>query len=170
MGSESVKADDPMLLNAVGFVRSDYHHYDKVPHRHGGRGWTAGSSEIELLPQHAAKLGGLDGYSHLIVVYWIHRAREWRMPKDHAKPPQVKLFATRMPKRPNPIGLSVVELVSFSREEGKLEVRGLDALDETPVLDIKPYIPYFDSYQEATVPDWLTEHIERFHEHHDHDH
>lgn len=171
MSAEQVAIYDSVTMAPVGFVRSRYRSYDEVPHRHGEKGWTAETSQIELLPQHARKLGGLDGYSHVIVVYWIHRAREWRMPKDHAKPPQVKLFATRMPKRPNPIGLSVVEILSFSPEEGLLKVKGLDALDETPVLDIKPYIPHFDSFSEASVPDWLKQHIECFHhEPHGHGH
>lgn len=81
------------------------------------------------------------------------------MPKDHHKPPWAKVFATRMPARPNPIGLSVVELLGFSTETGELFVRGLDAVDGTPVLDIKPYMPHFDSYPEATIPDWVAEHI-----------
>ena len=161
----------------IGFIRSKYRRYDEVPHRHGEKGWTDEVSKIELVPHHAKKLGGLDGYSRVIIIYWIHRAREWRMPNYHVKPPRVKLFATRMPKRPNPIGLSVVEVVSFSPEEGLLTVRGLDALDETPVLDIKPYIPHFDSYPDASVPEWLDEHVRLFHheddghEHgHGHDH
>ena len=168
MSAERVETCDSVSMAPIGFIRSKYRHYDDVPHRHGEKGWTAETSEVELLPRHARKLGGLDGYSHLIVIYWIHRAKEWRMPKDHAKPPHVRLFATRMPKRPKPIGLSVVEMLSFSAEKGLLKVKGLDALDQTPVLDIKPYIPHFDSFPNASVPDWVRKHIEHYHEHHDH--
>ena len=81
------------------------------------------------------------------------------MPKDHNKPPHVKLFATRMPVRPNPIGISVVELLDFSTDTGQITVKGLDALDCTPVLDIKPYIPNFDSYSNACVPEWVRSHL-----------
>ena len=87
------------------------------------------------------------------------------MPKDHGKPPDVKLFATRMPTRPNPIGLSVVKLIDFSPETGKITVGGLDALNESPVLDIKPYIPNFDSVPSATLPDWVKRHLVKHHHH-----
>jgi tRNA (Thr-GGU) A37 N-methylase len=82
----------------------------------------------------------------------------------------VKVFATRMPVRPNPIGLSVVELLEFSPATGELVVRGLDAVDGTPVLDIKPYIANFDSLPDATVPEWVAEHLNsHFHAGHVHE-
>jgi tRNA (Thr-GGU) A37 N-methylase len=105
----------------------------------------------------------LEGYSHIIVLFWVHKAREWKMPKEHKKPPYVKIFATRMPVRPNPIGLSIVELLDFSADSGEVIVKGLDALDGTPVIDIKPYIPDFDGYPEAGVPDWVRCHLDSCH-------
>jgi len=77
-----------------------------------------------------------------------------------------------MPVRPNPIGVSVVELLDFSADSGEIIVKGLDALDGTPVLDIKPFIPNFDSYPEACVPDWVKEHLDSHHHgaHHHHSH
>ncbi len=149
------------VVRAVGHVRSGYAGPGDV--RHVRRGWTEDMSRIVLSPGRGTKLSGLRGYSHIIVVFWIHRVREWRMPKDHNKPPWVKVYATRMPARPNPIGLSAVELVDFSTETGEIFVRGLDAVDGTPILDIKPYIPHFDSYPEATIPDWVAEHLESHH-------
>jgi len=74
------------------------------------------------------------------------------------------------PVRPNPIGMSVVELVDFSPETGELTVKGLDALDGTPVLDIKPYMPNFDSYPDACIPNWLTEHLNSHHHGYGHGH
>ena len=142
--------------------------------RHGLTGWTADTSQIHFLPRYTKALSGLQGYSHIIVLFWVHKAKEWKMPKDHHKPPQVKLFATRMPVRPNPIGMSAVELLDFSTDTGQITVKGLDALDGTPVLDIKPYIPNFDSYSNACVPDWLKEHLNSHHHnghrHHNHTH
>ena len=85
------------------------------------------------------------------------------MPKGHHKPPHVKVFATRMPVRPNPIGVSVVKLLDFSADTGEIVVKGLDALDGTPILDIKPYIPNFDSCPDACVPDWVKEHLNSHH-------
>lgn len=68
--------------------------------------------------------------------------------------------------RPNPIGLSVVELMDFSPDSGRVAVKGLDALNGTPILDIKPYIPNFDSYPEASLPEWVGRHlIEHQHQH-----
>ena len=64
-----------------------------------------------------------------------------------------------MPARPNSIGMSVVELLDFSVDTGKITVKGLDALNGTPVLDIKPYIPNFDSYPKASVPEWVGQHL-----------
>jgi tRNA-Thr(GGU) m(6)t(6)A37 methyltransferase TsaA len=144
-------------VRPIGYVRSDYAEPDSVPHTHDA--WTADESRIQLLPRYAGALGGLKGYSHIIVLFWVHRARDWKMPKHHHKPPHVKVFATRMPVRPNPIGLSAVQLVSFSPQTGEVVVRGLDALDGTPVLDIKPYIPNFDSYADAQVPQWVARHL-----------
>jgi len=141
----------------IGYVRSAYVQPDEVQHSHTG--WTEDASRIQLLGRHASALKGLEGYSHVIALFWVHRAREWKMPKDHHKPPHVKVFATRMPVRPNPIGLSVVELLGFSAQTGEVLVKGLDALDGTPVLDIKPYIPNFDSYSDAKVPEWVSRHL-----------
>ncbi len=148
-------------VRPIGYVHSAYTQTEDVAHTHTG--WTADTSQIHLFPRYAKGLGGLQGYSHIIVLFWVHKAKEWKMPKDHHKPPHVKLFATRMPVRPNPIGMSVVELLDFSTDTGQITVKGLDALDGTPVLDIKPYIPNFDNYSNACVPDWLKEHLNSRH-------
>jgi len=158
-GDESAQtAEEKFVVRAIGHVRSSYAQPGDVPHTHDG--WTHGVARIKLLARHAGALGGLKGYSHVIVLFWVHRAREWKMPKYHNKPPHVKVFATRMPVRPNPIGMSVVRLIDFSTETGELLVEGLDALDGTPVLDIKPYIANFDSCPDAQVPQWVARHLE----------
>lgn len=169
-------------LHPIGQIESEYHSFGEVPHPHGTVGWNEDTSTIALYPEHAGKISGLDGYSHIIVLFWIHKSSEWTMPEhdhhdshdshdshDHSdhhqhhnhshKPPHVKVFATRMPVRPNPIGLSVVELMDFSPDSGRVVVRGLDALNGTPILDIKPYIPNFDSYPEASLPEWVGVHL-----------
>ncbi len=148
---------DSFSTRPIGYVQSAYAQTKDVPHTHTG--WTEDVSHIRLLPKYAKGLGGLTGYSHIIVLFWVHKAKEWKMPKDHCKPPHVKLFATRMPVRPNPVGMSVVELLDFSTDTGEVTVKGLDALDGTPVLDIKPYLPSFDSYPKACVPDWVRQHL-----------
>jgi tRNA-Thr(GGU) m(6)t(6)A37 methyltransferase TsaA len=148
-------------IRPIGYVQSGYVQTEEVAHTHNG--WTEDISRIYLLPKYARGLGGLKGYSHVIVLFRVHKAKEWKMPKVHYKPRHVKIFATRMPVRPNFVGLSAVELLSFSAETGEIVVKGLDALDGTPVLDVKPYIPNFDSYPKANVPDWVRDHLNSHH-------
>jgi len=166
-GQKETATATAFTVRPIGYVRSAYSHLEDVPHPHSA--WTDDVCRIRLLRRHAGGLGGLEGYSHIIVLFWVHRSHGWKMPKHHHKPPHVKVFATRMPVRPNSIGLSAVELLEFSPDEGELVVRGLDALDGTPVLDIKPYIPNFDSRPDARLPQWVAEHLaSHFHGGHEH--
>lgn len=113
---------------------------------------------LEILPRWAAAIEGLEEYSHLIVVVWLHHARRPRegnrlRPEGRAEMPEVGAFATRTPRRPNPIGLSTAR---FLRRDGDtLWVTGIDAWPGTPILDIKGYTPQDDLRQDAIVPDWL---------------
>ena len=155
----------------IGHVVSPYGAPSEV--RHLRDQWTGDVSTIRLSRRYRGLLGGLEGYSHVLILFWIHRAREWKMPKDHNKPRHVKVFATRMPVRPNPIGVSAVELLACSTETGEITVRGLDAVDGTPILDIKPYIPNFDSLPHASIPPWVEEDLDSHHHGHggdDHSH
>ncbi|MCW3475641.1 tRNA (N6-threonylcarbamoyladenosine(37)-N6)-methyltransferase TrmO [Limobrevibacterium gyesilva] len=102
-------------------------------------------------------LQGLDGFSHLILLYWMDHAREAELvftPPFDTQPRGV--FATRAPRRPNPIGLSVVAFDGFDAP-GRLRVRYLDCLDGTPLLDIKPYLPTTDAEPDADMG-WLARH------------
>ena len=116
------------------------------------------TSEVVVNPGLTGALDGLEGFSHIIVLYWMHLAtREKKRLKTHPMgrqdvPPQ-GLFATRSPNRPNPIGKATVRLLE--RRGNILKVQGLDAIDGTPVIDIKPYIPGYDSAAGATTPDWV---------------
>jgi len=126
-GNLKTPVSESFTIRPIGHVQSAYTKTGDVPHTHTG--WTADISRIQLFPRYAGGLGGLKGYSHIMVLFWVHRAKEWKMPKNHQKPPHVKLFATRMPVRPNPIGVSVVKLLDFSADSGEVIVKGLDALD-----------------------------------------
>jgi len=159
--NSNVATSESFEVRPIGHVQSAYTKTSDVAHTHTG--WTADTSRILLLPKYSRGLGGLKGYSHIIVLFRIHRAKEWKMPKYHNKPPHVKVFATRMPVRPNRICISTVRLLDFSPQTGEILVEGLDALDGTPVLDIKPYIPNFDSYPDASLPDWVKEHLNSHH-------
>ena len=102
-------------------------------------------------------LEGIESFSHIFVIYWLHLVSEdsRRIYKVHPKGkrdlPLVGVFSTRSPNRPNPIGLTLVELLA--RRSNILTVRGLDALDETPVLDLKPYSRH-DKAENFKAPDW----------------
>jgi tRNA-Thr(GGU) m(6)t(6)A37 methyltransferase TsaA len=113
---------------------------------------------LQILPRWAAALEGLEEYSHLIVVLWMDRARRARhgnrlRPEGRMDMPEVGAFATRTPKRPNPLGLSTPRLLR--RDGATLWVTGIDAWPGTPILDIKGYTPRDDLRLDAAVPDWL---------------
>lgn len=113
---------------------------------------------VELDPAYAAGLKDLDGFSHIILLYHFHRSTGYALRvRPYLDDEERGLFAVRAPRRPNPIGLSVVEL---ERIEGNvLYVRGVDMLDGTPLLDIKPFVPAFDS-PVATRIGWLAGRVE----------
>jgi tRNA-Thr(GGU) m(6)t(6)A37 methyltransferase TsaA len=119
---------------------------------------TGTETALEILPRWADALDGIEGYSHLLVMFWLDRARrarksKGRRPEGREEMPEVGLFATRTPRRPNPIGVSVPRLLR--REGTTLWVTGIDAWPGTPILDIKGYTPRDDLRADATVPDWL---------------
>ena len=118
-----------------------------------------GISRIRIFDAFREGLDGLDTYSHIIILYWFHlrdteaeRSVLTVVPRRHPEAPEVGVFSSRSPSRPNPIGLCVVELVK--REEDILSVKGLDALDGSPIIDIKPYSPRADSVPSAVIPPW----------------
>ncbi len=146
-----------VILRPIGVVRNRV----KEPMRHG---WEEVRSRIVLRRELAEALLGLDGYSHIQVLFWPHQVPEEvrgskpRLhPLDDPANPLQGVLATRSQIRFNPILASVVPLLRV--KDNVLEVRGLDAVDGSPVLDVKPYIPYHDSIPEAKVPQWV---IERF--------
>jgi tRNA-Thr(GGU) m(6)t(6)A37 methyltransferase TsaA len=98
---------------------------------------------VEVFPEYADGLQDLEGFSHIILLYAFHESNGYSLLVKPFLDDQLRgLFATRYPARPNPIGLSVVRLVA--RKNILLQVEGMDMLDGTPLLDIKPYVPDFD--------------------------
>jgi tRNA-Thr(GGU) m(6)t(6)A37 methyltransferase TsaA len=138
-----------ITLKPIGIVRSEIK--ERTRHYSGDV-----VSEIVVDSSLAEALDNLDEFSHIIVLYWIHKSPNRKPVKIHPRGnPEIKLmgvFATRSPDRPNPIGKSTVRLLE--RRENILKVRGLDAIDGSPVLDIKPYIPGYDSVDDARAPSW----------------
>ena len=124
----------------IGYVRSRYKSTQEVPKGLGAKHDAEGT--LDILPQFELGLTDIEGFSHLIVLWVFHRlSAEDRLeligtPPSDNRPHGV--FATRSPRRPNPIGFTVVE---FVRREGRsLHVQGVDMLDGTPILDLKPYL------------------------------
>lgn len=123
------------------------------------QGWGAVEAVIELDPAYRGALRGLEEFSHAVIVCLLHRARyqpelhRVRRPRGQADMPEVGIFAQRAKDRPNPIGLTTVEIVAVGQD--RLTVRGLDAVDGTPVLDIKPYYPVYDRVESPRVPEWV---------------
>jgi tRNA-Thr(GGU) m(6)t(6)A37 methyltransferase TsaA len=115
-------------------------------------------SKIVIDERFSQALDGIEDFSHIFVIFWMHQimANEKTVlqvhPRGRLDVPLVGVFATRSPRRPNPVGLTLVELVE--RDANVLWVRGIDAFDETPVLDIKPYDDW-DSAADFRVPEWL---------------
>ena len=101
------------------------------------------AGQVEVFEEYATGLEDLEGFSHIILLYVFHRSSGFRLkvqPFLDSRPHG--LFSTRYPCRPNPIGLSIVRLVN--RRGRWLDIEGVDVLDRTPLLDIKPYVPEFD--------------------------
>ncbi|HEU4760615.1 MAG TPA: tRNA (N6-threonylcarbamoyladenosine(37)-N6)-methyltransferase TrmO [Dehalococcoidia bacterium] len=126
------------------------------------RDWREVTSRIVVRPELADALLGLDSYSHVFVLFWPHRvpesvrgAKHRLHPLDDPQYPLQGVLATRSQIRFNPVLVTAVPLLGV--KGNVLRVRGLDAIDGTPVLDIKPYIPYYDSLPEAKVPPWVIE-------------
>jgi tRNA (adenine37-N6)-methyltransferase len=136
----------------IGYVRSPYQNTQQIPKGLGTKHEAEGV--LEIMPEFEAGLTDIEGFSHLIVIWVFDRAEGFEL---LGTPPSENrahgVFATRSPRRPNPIGLTVVELLR--RDGARLHVRGVDMLDGTPILDIKPYLSSipFESLRRG----WLAE-------------
>ncbi len=138
----------PLQLDPIGFLHAPQRVHHDAPRQSGlGRG---GEGFIELRQGLQNGLRDLAGFSHVWVLSWLHLARGRRCqvmpPRDTRKR---GVFATRAPQRPNPLGLSCVRLVRI--EKRRVHIADHDLLDGTPVLDLKPYLPYCDSVPDAAI-------------------
>jgi tRNA-Thr(GGU) m(6)t(6)A37 methyltransferase TsaA len=116
-------------------------------------------SKVRIFPEFCAGLKGIEHFSHLIILYWLHlrdtpkdRRTLLVFPKRYMVNVETGVYACRSPSRPNPIGLSVVELLKV--ENCILTLKNLDALERSPIIDVKPYIPRNDSFPSARSADW----------------
>lgn len=151
MNDENINNTSSIIYKPIGFVRSAFQSVDGMPIQPSGN--AAAPGVVEILPSFVEGLADLEGFSHIILLYHFHCSQNVQMTvtpflddESHG------VFATRAPSRPNPIGLSVVKLLK--REGNLLHIANLDILDNTPVLDVKPYVPEFDAAP-ATQIGWL---------------
>ena len=146
-----------MEMQPIGYV-----HNDVAQKKHVS--WGNDVSVIMLEEEYTGGLQGLEDFSHVIVLFYLDKAKYekekhlQRRPQNRQDMPVVGIFSQRTKDRPNTIGITAVEIVSV--EERCLTVKGLDAIDGTPVLDLKPYYPVYDR-KDAAVPEW----VERLMEH-----
>ena len=147
-----------IVYHPIGIVRSPFETPDDVPVEPNRSLETAGT--IEINEEYEEGLAGLDGFSHIVVVTHLHLIDDYTL---HTSPPFVDgfhpgIFATRGPRRPNPIGITIVRLVDVDGKD--LHVEGLDFVDETPVLDIKPFYPKPDEWGDLQGG-WIEEHLDQ---------
>jgi tRNA-Thr(GGU) m(6)t(6)A37 methyltransferase TsaA len=137
---------------AIGHVSSPYHSTSEIPKGLGAK--HSADGVLKILPEFEAGLADIEGFSHLIVIWEFDRSQGYELT---ASPPSDDrthgVFATRSPQRPNPLGLTTVELLR--RDGAELHVRGVDMLDGTPILDIKPYLSSIP--EEKLRRGWLAE-------------
>lgn len=145
-------------MQPVGYVQNQIH--DKKD-----AAWGGDLSTIILENEYHTGLKGLEGFSHAMVIFYLDQAKYerethlQRRPRDRDDMPMVGIFSQRTKDRPNNIGVTTVQIVSV--DDKSLTVKGLDAIDGTPVLDIKPYYPVFDK-RDAHVPEWVDRLMEHY--------
>ena len=146
----SVIPREPVSVRPIGVVRNGV----RQPRMDG---WSTVRSDIILRDELTDALDGIEGYSHVIVVFAFDRVPESEQrqrvrPRGDPSLPELGVLATRSQLRPSPIGVSVVRLLR--RRRNIIRVEALDAIDGTPVLDVKPYFPNYDAVPDAGIPEW----------------
>jgi len=148
-------------FHPIGFVRSPYARRIEAPHQpsvvEGTETGNVAEAILELVPTFPEEaLRDLEGFARIWLIFAFHRSEGWTPLVKPPRGPRIKrgVLATRSPHRPNALGLSAVELVAV---EGRcLRLRGVDLLDGTPVLDLKPYVPYADAFPDSPAG-WIDE-------------
>ncbi|SHK02664.1 tRNA (N6-threonylcarbamoyladenosine(37)-N6)-methyltransferase TrmO [Paramaledivibacter caminithermalis] len=126
-----------IILKPIGFISSPFKRLEEIPPQSThAKDKTA---IIEIMEEYKEGLKDLDNYSHIIVQFYFHKSKDYDLMTTTPWSKEKKgVFATRSPRRPNPVGVTIVKLKSI--DGCKLEIQGVDMLDQTPVLDIKPYV------------------------------
>ena len=142
-------------MHPIGIIHSPYKNCKDIPIQ--ARFGNEVKAWVELKDEYVKGLKDLEGFSHAILLYYFHKSdREEIEGKPFLEEDKHGIFAIRSPHRPNHIGVSIVRINSI--QENKLYFTGVDMIDRTPLLDIKPYVKYFDS-REKVVSGWLDKHF-----------
>ena len=145
---------EKIVMTPIGVIHSPYKDTKDIPIQ--GEFKPEAKAYIKLKSKYAPGLKDLDGFSHAIILYYFHKSqKEEILGKPFLEDQKHGIFAIRSPHRPNHIGLSVVKIEKI--EENKLHFSEVDMLDQTPVLDIKPYVEHFDRRDNVTCG-WLDKH------------
>jgi tRNA-Thr(GGU) m(6)t(6)A37 methyltransferase TsaA len=142
---------EELTCKSIGIIHTPFKTLEGMPIQPSGASAVAGTVEVDIKYERGLK--DLDGFSHIILIYHFHKSKEFSLrvvPFLDNEPRG--LFATRAPNRPNPIGFSVVRLKKIRKNI--LEIENVDILDRTPLLDIKPFVPEFDVYENVNTG-WL---------------
>ena len=138
-------------ITPIGIIHTPFDDLEGMPIQPSGAAQVQGT--IVMDKEYEQGLNDLEGFSHIILLYHFHRSKGYKlMVKPFLDDHKRGLFSTRAPKRPNPIGLSIVRLMK--RDKNKLYIEGIDVLNGTPLIDIKPYVPGSDT-KEVTSTGWL---------------
>ncbi len=145
-----------IYFEPIGKIQTPFTSLEGMPIQPNGGREIEGTIHLDSVYQ--AGLDDLVGFSHLVLIYFLHKSEGFSLKVKPFLDNQPRgLFSTRAPKRPNPIGLSVVRLIKIERNI--LHIKNIDILDGTPLLDIKPYVPQFDDVEEIRLG-WLTDKVD----------
>lgn len=148
-----------IIYKPIGVIHTSFSSLDEMPIQPTSD--ASGPGVVDVFPEYADALRDLDGFSHIYLLYHLHKVRQPQLvvtPFLDNKPHGI--FATRAPSRPNSIGLSLVRLIRV--DHSRVHVEGADVLNETPLLDIKPYVPEFESVQDVRIG-WLEQVRDKIH-------
>ena len=147
-------------LTPIGIINTPFDTVEGMPIQPLGAKLISGS--VEIYQPYVEGLSDIEGFSHLFLLYLFHKCKGFKLQvKPFLDTCYRGVFATRAPQRPNAIGLSVVKLLN--REDHILQVQGIDVVDGTPLVDIKPYVPEFDSPEVEKIG-WLEKKVEKAHQ------
>jgi tRNA-Thr(GGU) m(6)t(6)A37 methyltransferase TsaA len=148
-----------IILRPIGIIHSPFKDIQGMPIQPTAARGIPGTIKME--PEYVDGLKDIEGFSHIVLVYYFHLSEGYSLKVKPFMDDRLRgVFATRAPKRPNPIGISVVRLV---RVEGRtLQIEDVDVVDGTPLLDIKPYVPEFDSPKAERIG-WLSGKVNKIH-------